>query len=108
MSNEFNNWSTIIDGELVDRKTAENAYRFWKRYHLNGGESNCPLCGCDLEENEKFVCERCEEVCYLDEECNEHSSDCGEQVCRDCCEHCQEQRAFENAVNAKIDEMRGK
>lgn len=104
MSNDFNNWSTTMDNDLVDRKTLEKAYIFWKKYHLKGGESRCPLCGCDLAENRRFVCNRCEDVCYLEEKCNEHDSDYG-TVCRDCCEHCREQK---NAVNAKIDEMRGK
>lgn len=30
MSSEFNNWTIKIDDDFVDRKTVENAYRFWK------------------------------------------------------------------------------
>lgn len=107
MSNDFNNWSTIIDGDLVDRKTVEKAYRFWKSYHLRGNETQCPLCGCDLEENGLFVCERCEQILEVEKECYEHDSDYG-TVCKECCDHCQEQKAYEDAVNAKIDEMRRK
>lgn len=107
MSNEFNNWSTTMDNDLVDRKTLEKAYIFWKKYHLRGNETECPLCQCNLHDNDLFVCERCEEILPLDEKCNEHGSDYG-TVCKECCEHCQEQKAYEDAVNLEIDERVGK
>lgn len=107
MESDFANWSMIIDGDLVDRKTVQKAYRFWKAYHLRGNETECPLCQCDLEENGLFVCERCEEILPLDEKCYEHNSDYG-TVCKDCCEHCQEQKAYEDAVNLEIDARLGK
>lgn len=97
------NWTIIIDNDMVDRETVEKAYRFWKTYHITGGEMSCPLCGCDLSENEKAVCDSCLEICYTDEMCYAHGDD-DKFVCKDCCEECRKERE----INAKINEMRDK
>lgn len=85
MPSEFNNWTIKIDDDFVDRKTVENAYRFWKACHSEA----------------VFKCSKCFEILPFKEMCNQHNSFYGHNVCKKCCEHCQEQQA-------NIDEMRGK
>lgn len=94
----------IIDGEQISIDTLVTAYRFYQKYRLKGGECNCPLCDCDLEENGLFCCSECGELKELDERCTEHTDD---KICQDCCEVCSSERAYWNSINAKIDEMRG-
>ncbi len=100
-SNE--NWEILIDGKMVSRKQLVNAWKFYQKYRLDGGELTCPLCGCDLEYNDKFCCKECVEILSLDEECPHEIG-----ICKDCCEECKDERAYEDSVNAKIDDMRGK
>lgn len=97
--------SIYIDGEIVDQPKLIKAYRFWKKYHLKGGESNCPLCDCELYHNGLFVCENCCEVVPCENRCFAHND---KLICKDCCEHCQDEKSYEDAVNSKIDSMRGK
>ena len=98
------NFEIVIDGRLVSKKQLVNAWRFYTRYSLVGGESSCPLCGCDLAENELFCCKVCAEILPLDEKCEEHNTD----VCKECCQHCEEESAYWDSVNSEIDKRRGK
>lgn len=107
MAKEFYNWEIIIDGKMVDRNTVVKAYRFWEKYSLQGNETRCPLCGCNLWENGKAVCATCDTVYDLEDFCYE-SVERDDFICKNCCKHCQEEKAYDDAVNAKIDEMRGK
>lgn len=97
--------SLYIDDEVVDQAKLITAYRFWKKYHIKGGELDCPLCGSDLSDNELFVCECCHEILPTEDRCWEHYDN---HVCNSCCELCQDQKNYEDAVNSKIDSMRGK
>lgn len=102
--NNDSNWEIAIDGKMVSRKQLVTAWKFYQKMQLSGGESECPLCGCDLRENHLFCCEECAEILPLEEECQEHNLG----ICRECCEECRDNKAYEEAANAKIDEMRGK
>lgn len=99
------NWEINIDGVMVSKKQLETAWKFYQRMQLTAGKSSCPLCGCDLEENGLFVCEECGELVEVDEKCTEHYD---RDICKECCEECRAEKAYEEAVNAKIDKMRGK
>lgn len=97
--------SICIDDEIVNEWELIKSYRFWKKYHLDGGEVECPLCGCDLLDNDMFVCKECGKILSCNKQCNEHSD---RHICTDCCEHCQDQKAYEDAVNLEIDRRCGK
>lgn len=101
-------WEIVLDGEIVTRGKLLKAYRFWKKYHLMGGETRCPLCDSDLEENGVFVCEKCCEILPLEEKCknseHNHNGDC----CEDCCVESSDDKSYEEALNTRIDKMRGK
>lgn len=92
-----------IDGELVSLEQLKTAYRFWKEYHLNAGDTECPICGSDLWAQGLFVCEECGTLKWRDDE-----SPYEDRVCRDCDDEYQEEKAYEETVNSEIDRRRGK
>ena len=92
-----------IDGKLVTLAELKKAYRFWREYHFDAGDTVCPICGTELYESGLFVCKNCGELLAFDDE-----SPYASGVCRDCDELYQDQKAYEDAINAKIDEMIGK
>ncbi len=98
-----NDYKVEIDGKLVTLAELKTAYRFWKEYHWDAGDTACPICGRELSESDLFVCCDCGSLLPLDEESPYTSG-----VCRDCDKICREQAAYEDAVNAEIDRMRGK
>ena len=92
-----------VDGKLVTLAELKTAYRFWREYHWDKHTTDCPMCGTDLNSAGLFVCEVCGELLPIEEE-----SPYATGVCRECDELYQDEKAYEEAVNAKIDEMRGK
>ena len=68
------NFEIVIAGRLVSKKQLVNAWRFYTRYSLVGGESCCHIC----------------------------------DVCKECCQHCEEESAYWDSVNSEIDKRRGK
>lgn len=92
-----------VDGKLVTLAELKNAYRFWREYHLNAGDKECPICGSDLWERGLFVCEDCGKLKYAEDE-----SPYEEWVCKDCDELYQQDKNFDEAVDAEIDRRRGK
>lgn len=99
------NWEINIDGKMVSKKQLVTAWKFYQKMQLHGGETICPLCGCDFADNDLFVCEECEQLLSIDEMCKEHNLG---GICQECCDECREQKAFEDAVNLEIDRKRGK
>lgn len=107
MSEKNFEWEIVLDGDIVTRGKLLKAYRFWKRYHITGHETRCPLCDSDLEENGVFVCEECCEILPLEERCNSFLHNHGD-VCNDCCREKPDNSSYEEHINTKIDKMRGK
>lgn len=100
-----NEWQINIDGKMVSQSQLMRAWRFYQEMQINSGDSCCPLCGCDFDYNDLFVCNECGNLLSIDEKCTEHYD---VDICKDCCEKCSKEKAYEEAINAKIDEMRGK
>lgn len=96
-----------IDGKSYTLKQLQRYIKFYDEHQIKAGQTQCPLCECDYDENELFVCEECGNLLNKDERCKEH--DHGDMtVCQECCDECREQKAFEDEVNLKIDRKRGK
>ena len=70
------------------------------KMQLEPKKCSCPLCGCELFENDLFVCEECGQLLPIDDKCREHWFEC--DVCRNCCSLCQE----EFAESSKEDDWR--
>ena len=104
MTEKDSNWEVVIDGNIVSKKALIYAYRFYRKYHLIGGESTCPLCGCDLHDNGLFCCNDCAEILPIEDKCEIHNTD----VCKDCCPQCKEERMYWDSINSEIDKRRGK
>lgn len=100
-----NEWQINIDGKLVSKSQLVRAWRFYQEMQINRGDTCCPLCGCEFGENDLFVCNECGELLSIDEKCTEHYD---VDICKECCDICSKEKAYEEAVNAKIDETRGK
>ena len=97
----------VIDGKYYSLTQLQRYIRFYDEHQIKAGQTCCPLCGSEYDENGLFVCDCCGNLLNKDERCKEH--DYGDQdVCKECCSFCQHDRAFEDAVNHKIDIKRGK
>lgn len=109
MSETKNNNSpeVVIDGKFYTLKQLQRYIKFYNDHQIERGQTQCPLCGSYYDENEMFVCDECGELLTTDEQCLEHDHS-NVTVCKECCNECRKQRAFEDVVNSKIDEMRGK
>ena len=97
------NGKFLIDGKEYSSEQICQAVRFWREYHLNAGDTECPICGTMLWERGLFVCEQCGRLLSVDEE-----SPYENYVCKDCDPIYKDQKAYEEAVNAKIDAACGK
>lgn len=86
-----------VDGKLVTLAELKKAYRFWKEYHFEAGDRECPICGSDLWGLGLFVCEECGKLKCADEE-----SPFTNLLCKDCDETYQDEKAYEEAINAKM------
>lgn len=100
-----NDWEINIDGRMVSKKQLETAWRFYQKMQIHVGDTHCPLCECDFDDNDLFVCEECGELLPKDEKCTEHYD---YDICKECCDKCREEKAYWEAVSAKVDEKRGK
>ncbi len=97
----------FIDGKFYTLKQLQRYIRFYNDHQVERGQTSCPLCGCEYAENNLFVCDECGNLFSIDEQCVEHEhSDMS--ICQECCDKCKEQKAFDEAVSSKIDQMRGK
>lgn len=99
------NWEINIDGRMVSKKQLITAWRYYQKMQIHAGDTSCPLCECDFSDNDLFVCSECGALLPIDEKCTEHYDI---DICKECCDICSKEKAYEEAVNAKIDEMRGK
>lgn len=99
--------SSYIDNlknELLDKEEEINRLKKeLEKYQLKGGETECPLCGCDFHDNEIFVCEVCKEIYHIDDKCNDHNE---KDVCKNCCEECTKYDDFYNDIDSKIDRIK--
>ena len=100
---EMQDGKFLIDGKLYTFAEIRRAVRFWREYHFNKGDTECPICGSDLWAQGLFVCEECGTLKWRDDE-----SPYEDRVCRDCDETYQEEKAYEDAVNLEIDKRNGK
>lgn len=96
-----------IDGKSYTLKQLQRYIKFYDDHQIKAGQTQCPLCECDYDENGLFVCDECENLLPTDEMCREHDHN-GARVCKECCDKCQDEKAFEDEVNLKIDRKRGK
>lgn len=98
----------LIDGQYYTLKQLQRYINFYDEHQIKAGQTTCPLCGSEYAENGLFICDCCGNLLNTDEMCKEHNWDGNEDVCQECCSFGQHERAFEDAVNHKIDIMRGK
>lgn len=78
---------------------------FYNKNMIKIGMTECPLCGCDFFDNNLFVCEECGELKERDELCPDHNY---LDICKDCCEICKEENAYNDYIDSLIDFDRGK
>ncbi len=97
----------FIDGKFYTLRQLQRYIKFYNEHQIERGQTCCPLCGAYYDENELFVCDECEELLPTDEQCREHEH-IDMKVCQECCDRCQKQKAYEDDINQKIDEKRGK
>ena len=109
MSNEpkMSPTEVFIDGKSYTLKQLQRYIKFYNNHQIERGQTQCPLCECDYEENNLFVCDECGNLLNVDERCKEHEHR-DLIVCKECCIECSRQKAFEESVNHKIDIARGK
>lgn len=74
-----------------------------KRMHIGVGSRECPLCGIDFNECDLFVCDVCGNL-----ESIENESPYNPGICQDCDEQCRSERALEEHINEKMEELEGK
>lgn len=95
----------IIDDKSYTLKQLQRHIKFYDDHQIKAGQTQCPLCECDYDENGLFVCDECGNLLSKEEKCTVHSDG---DICQECCDKCREQKAFEDAVNLEIDRKRGK
>ena len=102
---EVKNGKFVISGKEYTPAEVARAVRFWRDFRWHKWSSECPICGTDLESVGLFVCKCCGELLPTEERCPSKPT---ENICCECCEHCQADRAFSDEINRKIDAMCGK
>lgn len=109
MSNESKMSPTevFIDGKSYTLKQLRRYIKFYNDHQIERGQTHCPLCECDYEENNLFVCDECGNLLNKSEQCKEHEHS-EMTVCKDCCVECSRQNAYADAENLEIDRKRGK
>jgi hypothetical protein len=73
---------------------------FYEKMQVDGETYSCPLCGCDFIDNNLFVCETCNQILDNEEKCTEHTD---EHICKECCEYCQKEVAYDDYIDSLID-----
>lgn len=97
----------FINGKSYTLKQLERYIKFYNEHQIERGQMYCPLCECDYAENNLFVCDECGNLLSTDEQCKEHKH--GDMtICKECCNECSRQKAYEDEVNLEIDRKRGK
>lgn len=86
---------------FTTRKLAEMV-EFYKKMQLDSDTYCCPLCQCDFEENNLFVCDKCNELLDTDERCEDHN-DSTDNICKGCCEECQKERNYGDYIDSQLD-----
>lgn len=88
-------------GKVYTEDELKKIIDYYNEFRLYGGETECPLCNCELKENDRFCCHYCQEIKPCSELCDCHYEEY--DVCMACCEDCQRETAFINAIEQAID-----
>lgn len=95
----------LFDSEYM-KLTERDKYEIYTQYKLlkiTKGDTECPLCGCSFSDNGLFVCDDCGRLLDIEQE-----SRWVDHLCVDCFNASSDDKAYEDAVNQKIDISLGK
>ena len=78
---------------------------FYNNMQLDSETYCCPLCGCDFADNNLFVCEDCNKLLETEERCEYHH-DSTDNICKSCCEECQQEQWENDSIDSEFDTYR--